>query len=282
MTFPDVTVDSGMSMDAALESAATSVEAAGFQVHRQSMLNNLPQNPLFGFAKVFSAHTPDGLDAIYIVHPSEWSPDSTSGVLQYAHKMIDPRCEVVKVVSSHEVPHIIQYCAAAGPRRRFVLDCLLAVQEGENLNASSATQLGQQCAVLLQEHLGVACDPMSADALVSIDDVVLGTLRDEPDSFSEQDGYVPTSALIALGCLAGNTIAHLIEDEIGLTGSWSEQGGDMSRVGLVLEMKLRGDSIGATNPIGKVMKLFEVGKDQSVAHLYASLKFMAAEQGIGK
>ena len=148
------------------------------------------------------------------------------------------------------------------------------IKDGAELSPETAVVYANACGKQLEEQFDLTLDPDDSASLVDIDEFVLTVMRTETDRESEQTGYVPVSAMIALGCLAGRIMSHAAKRELQLETRWIQDTA-ISGTGVALAISKGDEQLAVVNPIGKAIKLFQSGAGDSIAFLYQSIRGVA-------
>jgi len=279
--WPDVTLSPETPVDLAVDRAVAAFEEAGYNVERlDGLLAQLPANPLEGRAGVI---VPD-LDPassepakLVVVHPGQWDDDATLAVLNFvlATDAIQGETEV-HLLGSEPASPVLGYLIGESPRSRFALRSLARIQEGSELTPETAQQHAGWSLGLMRDHLGV--DPIGEgipDSLRKLDEQVIAELSPateaaEPDGEDgESEHYVPYSALIGVGCLAGEFMASGFRD-LGAEAEWIASEQHNGAVALRVTKRESADEgqYLEINPIGEALKAYEQHEGAGLAGLF--------------
>ncbi|MCA9123199.1 MAG: hypothetical protein H6822_12740 [Planctomycetaceae bacterium] len=275
-SLPKCELSPGMHLTAAFEHVAKTYEAAGFQVHRPIIQNSMPQNPLFGIAMTLTFHPHD--ENCVIVYPGVWTDEAVLAVLNYVNAFSGTGRQHY-IVGREPTPEILDYLTSGSAGASFALMCLAKFHDRAGLTSVAMADIADAAQSLLRDEFSIEIDRSNESSLDVLDEFVLNTLRTEPDSSAHQHGYVPTSAMIGIGALAGEIMRACLVALPEIEINWILPDRPISRFGIALEVTrsvskglifkaVQREQVAIINPLGKTVKLFESGVGDSLACMF--------------
>ncbi|MFY4812100.1 hypothetical protein ACOJIV_05220 [Haloarcula sp. AONF1] len=266
-----LSLDPSVALDTAHKRAVEAFSDAGYQVSAGDIINSVDGRAAEDCTRLFTFYRGSAMH-IGVVYEGEWDEADTNAIVALlANLRRDEEIAGVHVINARKLPAEIAYLSGTHPRGAFATAALVGLQTGPPFGPDSVPHYAEVGQELLVDHLDVVVDSVDTAALERLDDVVLSQLRTVPET-SSQDGYTPQEALLLVGALAGEVMARMLESEYPVETEWSA-GDEISSTGVVLTV--RGTETGAeasVNPVGKALKLFDSGNEDSIAFMYQTVE----------
>jgi hypothetical protein len=187
----------------------------------------------------------------------------------------------LKLASAYSASDTIAYFLADAKRFQFSLRAGKIVQQGNAINAQNVPALAKQMLELWAQFYKDAVP--GGGPLERIDNFFLSILRTERDATRPDNGNLPLSAVLGMGCVAGQFMSELLKLLLKVDCKWVDHGEDiLLDIGVFEKKGFFGGQERRTllcaNPIQKAVKLFKNGSEDSLDSMFRGAAALINQQ----